>query len=150
MVFGKIYGRDHRQCGFTLIELMMVVAIVGILAAIAVPSYMYYIKRARYTEVITLIDPYRTQVMECITNSGGTTATGCNAGTNNIQTFTGPVGQLNTLTITNGVINATPVASNGIAATDTYRLTPTVSNGQVTWSNAGSGCLTTNLCKPYP
>ena len=47
----------------------------------------------------------------------------------------------------NGVITVVPVAINGIGTGDTFILTPTLTAGKVTWSNAGSGCLGTGLCQ---
>ncbi|WP_339010926.1 pilin [Aeromonas popoffii] len=61
-----------KQSGFTLIELMIVVAIVAILAAIALPAYQSYTKRAKFSEVIAAVGPAKTAVEVCVQGYTGT------------------------------------------------------------------------------
>lgn len=63
-----------QQSGFTLIELMIVVAIIGILAAVALPAYQDYTNRAKFSEVISAVAPIKTAVSLCASTSGATTA----------------------------------------------------------------------------
>ena len=60
----------HLQSGFTLIELMIVVAIIGILAAVAIPSYQDYTARAQVTEGISLTSQYKTPMAEYYSSKG--------------------------------------------------------------------------------
>jgi type IV pilus assembly protein PilA len=135
---------DSAVKGFTLIELLIVLAIVAILAGIAVPTYRTYTSKAYYTQIIEASAPYALGVNLCYQTQ--LALTNCNGGSNgipaNITTAEGGVGSL---TVSHGIITVTPVAQHGILATDTYVLTPTITNNTVQWAVSG-GCVTEGYC----
>ena len=137
---------NTMQKGFTLIELMIVIAIIGILAAIAIPAYQNYVKKAAYSEVISAMTSYKTAVDVCYAEEGALSA--CDAGSGGVPAAptASTVKAFNTLAVTDGVITATPNAYKGILATDTCVLTPTVTGDRLTWAYSGA-CLTKNYVK---
>ena len=150
----------QTQKGFTLIELMVVVAIIGVLAAVALPAYSDYNKRARYTEVINMSGAVKLAVDLCVQEAGGDLV-GCDAAnpavkaTDNVGIVAAvkastTAGAVTSVAVVDGVITVTPAAGNGIVAGDTYVLTPTETDGQLTWTNSGSsksGCIASSVCK---
>ena len=124
-----------KQQGFTLIELMIVVAIIGILAAIAIPAYQDYITRSKVSEVIVMTGAAKAAVAESASSLGSLTAVsdGATAG----YTFPGATEYVSGITIgASGVITATSTVTN---ATGALTLTPSdVGSGQLKWDCASS------------
>lgn len=124
--------------GFSLIELMIVVAIIGILTVIAVPSYKNYTERARFTEVIAATEPFKTAIALAI-QQGAT----LNEITNNVYGIPpepSPTKNMASIKVFNGIITAT---STSIAGQATLILTPN-QEGTI-WSISGT-CLNAGLC----
>ncbi len=143
------------QKGFTLIELMIVVAIIGILAAVAIPSYQNYTKKAKFTEVVQATAPLKQAVDECVQSQSllAGPVTGCAPGSNGVPaTMPSSTGYVASIAVNaggNGVITATSTNAivDSTGAQVTYILTPTVdANGAAQWATSGS-CQAAGLCK---
>ncbi|MFI3217353.1 MAG: prepilin-type N-terminal cleavage/methylation domain-containing protein [Methylococcales bacterium] len=135
------FTSPNTQQGFTLIELMIVVAIIGILASIAVPSYQTYVKKAKFSEVVMATSTAKTGVELCFQTLAALTE--CDDSKNGINTV-GASGYLLSISTTDGVITATAASTNGLNG-ETYIMTPTINTGKVTWINSGT-CFTAGLC----
>jgi type IV pilus assembly protein PilA len=135
---------NKAQKGFTLIELMIVVAIIGILAAVALPAYNSYTQKARFTEVATAVGARVTAVEVCIQTGGTACAT---AGSQGIPADIS-VATENTATVAMSGTNATPtITGTGTAAAGgyTYIMTGAAAAGVITWDRTGT-CLAAGAC----
>jgi type IV pilus assembly protein PilA len=117
------------QQGFTLIELMIVIAIIGILAAIALPAYQDYTIRSRVSEAVALASGAKATVGENIAAENAVNANACRG----VNTFSTATKNVASLACANGVLTiVTTTAAGGITLT----LTPTLVAAGVNWACA--------------
>jgi len=138
--------KQQAQKGFTLIELMIVVAIIGILAAVAIPAYQDYVLKAKFSEVESIANAYKTAVANCAQELGA--LADCDLNSNGIPD-TQATTHVASVAVAAGVITVTPTATTNAAST--LILTPEMGASAFTWVKTG-GCLavqgsTPILCK---
>lgn len=136
----------NAQKGFTLIELMIVIAIIGILAAIAIPAYQNYTKKARFSEVVLAASSVKGAIDICYQTRGAGDLKNCDTyadiGGTSDEASAGP--NVDNVAITE---NTAVVTATGASSVDgkTYVLTPSEVDGSLNWAQSGD-CIAAGYC----
>ncbi|MEO9214609.1 MAG: pilin [Rhodanobacter sp.] len=133
------------QKGFTLIELMIVVAIIAILAAIAIPAYQDYLIRTQVSEGAVLTDGAKTAVAEFYSNKGTFPTGNTSAGLASAASIAGKYVKTVTVANTGKITALFGNSSNAKISAKIFVLSPIVNGGSIAWSCLPSGGTTVDL-----
>jgi type IV pilus assembly protein PilA len=149
---------NRMQKGFTLIELMIVVAIIGILAAVAIPQYQDYTVKAKLSKVMGVAAPIKTAMALYNQEQGGFPVTAdpwttiglsqAPTATNEVQTIAWN-GAANPVAAGTGIALTLRNIKSTTIDTGVITMTPAVGSTDIQWSNACTGALTDPIAKKY-
>ena len=150
---GVLKMNANKQQGFTLIELMIVIAIIGILAAVAIPAYQDYTARAQAAEGFSLADGVKANIADIWTNTGSFPTSNSAANLPAALSISGKY--VKSLTVgTAGAITVLMKATGSVASpigAKTYTITPTSTAGSLNWTcNTGGSIALKYLPKACP
>jgi type IV pilus assembly protein PilA len=134
-----------KSNGFTLIELMIVIAIIGILASVAMPAYQTYTKRSQFTEVVNSTAVFRTAFEVAAQTKTITVMADADTGSNGMPAAITAYGVVASVTITDGVITAVSTLNTDAGVALELVMTPSGVASPIQWAFSGN-CIAEAIC----
>tara|TARA_R110000744_G_scaffold290026_1_gene400828 strand:- start:305 stop:736 length:432 start_codon:yes stop_codon:yes gene_type:complete len=135
----------NRSKGFTLIELMIVVAIIGILAAVALPAYQTYFERSKFAEAVLATTSIKSSIEVAIQTKNPSSITALKGGLLGIPVDVNKTAMIHGTKVVNGIITVTWKSDGSSLDGTTYTLTPSGIISPITWTQGGT-CLVHSYC----